>query len=397
MKKTGVAVSGVGCIAATGANAADCMSSMFRRKRNMVPFPTRFHSTHKKTHPVFEVPPHYFPKGLQERDDILYTDKLALAAAHEAIGNAGFSPEDIAGKHIGVCVGTTVGISMNNENFYHQFRSGGTPSMEPINRFLKGNPASTIAREFSLYGPCQAVVNACSSGTDAIGIAFSWIRSGLCDIVLAGGADEFCHVTYNGFIALMITDTKPTRPFDKNRKGLNLGEGGAILVLESEASLAKRKKDAAVHISSYASSTDAYHLTAPHPQGDGLRRALKEVLKTGKVTASDIAFVNAHGTGTPDNDRVETIALNDLLPGVPFLSTKGYTGHTLGAAGAIEAVFTIKCLEAGKIPANAGFRTADPDLPLSPVSKQTRIKKDFAISQSLAFGGSNGVLLFQRM
>jgi 3-oxoacyl-[acyl-carrier-protein] synthase-1/3-oxoacyl-[acyl-carrier-protein] synthase II len=283
---------------------------------------------------------------------------------------------------------------MNNEDFYRQYLKGESPDMAPITRYLNSNPATVIAREFDLCGPCQTVVNACSSGTDAIGLGASWVQSGLCDIVIAGGTDELCHVTYNGFISMMIADSAPCKPFDRDRKGLNLGEGSAMLILESETSRRARNKKARAFILGYGASCDAYHFTARHPEGRALRRAIGEVMGLGNFTARDIAFVNAHGTGTADNDRAESLVLADMLPGVPFLSTKGYTGHTLGAAGAIEAAFTVACLEMGKIPKNAGFLTPDPDLPVTPVIVETAVKGTVALSESLAFGGHNGVLAF---
>ena len=290
-------------------------------------------------------------------------------------------------------MGTTVGSAMNNEAFYSHYREGNHPDMMPIKQFLNSNPAACISNDFQLSGPCQTVVNACSSGTDAIGVGASWIQSGLCDVVITGGADELCRVTYNGFISLMIVDSSPCRPFDVNRAGLNLGEGAAVLILESEKSKQARNKKARAYVCGYGTACDAYHLTAPKPDGNGLRRALADALAISGKTASDIAFVNAHGTGTPDNDRVESGVLHDMLPYVPFHSTKGYTGHTLGASGAIEAAFTVVCLEAEKTPANIGFTDPDPELPSSPQQHMESIKGDFAISESLAFGGNNSVLV----
>jgi 3-oxoacyl-[acyl-carrier-protein] synthase-1/3-oxoacyl-[acyl-carrier-protein] synthase II len=191
----------------------------------------------------------------------------------------------------------------------------------------------------------------------------------------------------------MITDDAPCKPFDSARKGLNLGEGAAMLVLEAEVSRRKRRASPMARFLGYASSTDAYHLTAPHPQGDGLRRAILGALQVSDRRWEDVAFINAHGTATPDNDRVESKVLRDLFPGTPFLSTKGYTGHTLGAAGAIEAAFTIACLDRQKIPGSAGFANVDPELIISPVMTTTAITGNTAASQSLAFGGCNGVLV----
>jgi 3-oxoacyl-[acyl-carrier-protein] synthase-1/3-oxoacyl-[acyl-carrier-protein] synthase II len=253
-----------------------------------------------------------------------------------------------------------------------------------------------VARHFDLSGPVQTVVNACSSGTDAVGIAAQWLRDGLCDLVLAGGADELCRTTCNGFTSLMITDSEPVRPFDRSRKGLNLGEGAGMLVLESDDLVRQRPGRTLASVVGYGGACDAHHLTAPHPEGAGLKRALQEALAACGAGPGDIAFVNAHGTGTPDNDRVESRTLAEVLPGVPFLSTKGFTGHTLGAAGGIEAALTLACLEQGRIPASIGFAETDPELPVSPVREATATPGRLALSQSLAFGGNNAVIVFEK-
>ncbi len=394
-KTVPVDITGAGCLSGAGGTLGECMNSLFRGTRSPAP-PTRFQSTHPVSYPVFEVPEAAIPGHIMASTKISLTGKLALAAAYEAISDAGLDRIALKGKKVGVCLGTTVGVAMNNEMFYGEFLQGGSPDMAPIARFITSNPADLIAREFELTGPCQTVVNACSSGTDAVGIGASWIQSGLCDIVIAGGADELCHVTYNGFISLMITDDTPCKPFDRDRKGLNLGEGAAVLILEPENSCGKRERLPRARFLGYASSSDAHHLTAPHPQGEGLKRALLEALRLSRREASDIAFVNAHGTATPDNDRIEGKVLKETLPGVPFFSTKGYTGHTLGAAGAIEAAFTVACLEKGMIPGNAGFANLDPEMAVSPSAAATTITGGTAVSQSLAFGGCNGVLVLGR-
>jgi 3-oxoacyl-[acyl-carrier-protein] synthase-1/3-oxoacyl-[acyl-carrier-protein] synthase II len=167
-----------------------------------------------------------------------------------------------------------------------------------------------------------------------------------------------------------------------------------MMVLESEAMLTNRGQKARAFLAGYGTAADAYHLTAPHPEGCGLRIAVQDALTSAGCCPSDIAFINAHGTGTRENDRVESFFFNQLFPGVPFGSTKGYTGHTLGAAGAIEAAFTIASLEHQKMPANAGFESPDPELPAHPVAKPTEIHGTRALSQTLAFGGNNSVLVF---
>lgn len=386
MTSAAVAITGMGCICAAGNNLSDCMAALFRGGRAPVP-PVRFSSNHPIRYPVFEA--HDFV----EPADLLRTSALGLHAAREALLDAGLDREFLSTQRVGVCVGTTVGCAMSNETFCREYRSGEIPAMAPLERILRSNPAAVIAREFGFSGPCQTIVNACSSGTDAVGLAASWIRSGICDIALAGGADELGRITYIGFISLLIADESPCKPFDVNRKGLNLGEAGAMMILESEQVRAKRKKKARSFLLGYGSACDAYHLTAPSPDGAGLKSAIAEALACNNTDPAAIAFVNAHGTGTPENDRVETMVLAEMLPGVPFLSTKGYTGHTLGAAGAIEAVFTAACLELGKIPASIGFTSPDPDLAGTPVTEITTFSGTMALSESLAFGGNNSVII----
>jgi len=388
-----IAVTGIGCLCAAGLDLKQCMDSLFSGGCAPNP-PTRFSSGHPTDYPVFEILEMPSVGGNGPQSDIMLTAKFASKAAQQALGNAGLSRKMLQDKRVGVCIGTTVGSTMNNEEFYRKYRSSSRPQMAAINRFLNSNPAKVIAEQYGVSGPCQTVVNACSSGTDAIGLGAAWIRSGICDIVLAGGADELCRVTYNGFISLMIADESPCRPFDVDRKGLNLGEGAAMLVLESAALCRERNQPPRAMMLSYGSACDAYHLTAPAPDGRGLKQAITAAMAAWQGPIDNLAFINAHGTGTPDNDRVESLVLNELLPGVPFLSTKGLTGHTLGAAGAIEAAFTIGCLEAGKIPASAGFATPDPYLPAAPVQQETPVTGTIALTQSLAFGGNNAVLIF---
>ena len=388
-----VAITGLGCLSGAGMNLAEALENMFANRRFPHP-PVRFSTDHPVSYPVLELRDE-FQLPLDDQEQVYArTSQLALAAALEALVDAGWDEESLRGKRVGVCIGTTVGCALNCDDFYRIYKDGDDPELDVIKRFLRSNPAAVIARQLKLDGPTQTVVNACSSGTDAIGIGAGWLRSGACDIVIAGGADELSRVTYAGFSSLMITDTEPCKPFDVRRKGLNLGEGAGIIILESDA--IRGEKQACGYVAGYGSACDAYHLTAPHPEGQGLKRALNEAFEAAGVTPQQIGFVNAHGTGTPDNDKVESRVLCDVLAGVPFVSTKGYTGHTLGAAGGIEAVFTVACMQRGELPANIGFAEADPDLAGTPVVANTRIDAQFALSESLAFGGNNAVLIFAK-
>jgi 3-oxoacyl-[acyl-carrier-protein] synthase-1/3-oxoacyl-[acyl-carrier-protein] synthase II len=385
-----VAVSGIGCICAAGRNLPGCMETLFSRPA--APAPPR--ALAGAQHPVFEVPDGFLPTSGPATQPMVRAVRLALAATNEALANAGLAPEALKRKRVGVVIGTNVASGVSNRALQRELDGIDCSGMSPAERFLTVNPARWLARHFGLSGPHLTIVNACSAGGDAIGLAGTWIRSGRCDVVLAGGTDAFYEVTYYGFIALLNSDTDACKPFDADRNGLNLGEGAAMMVLESEAARAQRGGRARAVLAGYGTAADAYHLTAPHPEGRGLRAAVRDALAAAGASPADIAFINAHGTGTRENDRVESHLFYALFPGVPFGSTKGCTGHTLGAAGAIEAAFTIASLEHGRIPGTVGFSAPDPELPAHPSGEPTAISGTTALSQTLAFGGNNSVLIF---
>lgn len=319
---------------------------------------------------------------------------LALLAVREALDDAGL-PTFPDPSRVGVCLGTTVGSQLNDLDFYAAWRQAGTAPPEAVDRYLNGNPGEAVARACGATGPCLTVCNACSSGTDAIGQGLAWIRAGLCDIVIAGGTDELSRIPLCGFHALGVYSREPCRPFDVARQGLNLGEGAGIVVLERAAHAARRSRAARLGLYGFGAAADAYHLTGPRPDGSGIAQAVRSALADARVVPRDVAFVNAHGTGTLDNDRIEGAALAAVFgPDVVMLSTKGFTGHTLGAAGGIEAVFTAMGLHDGWIPACAGLVQPDPAIPVRAVTRRTGISGRYAVSTSLAFGGSNAALVF---
>ncbi len=387
-----VAISGIGCICSAGHTLNAAMASMFRGERRFGP-PSRFRHPLTTECPVFAVAEGFFVPERFEQPATVRTVQLALTAAADALADAGLDRTGLADKRVGVCIGTNVGGSISNQAILGEDEETPVPYLTPDQRFRAASPSLSIAREFHLSGPLQTIATACSAGTDAIGLAALWIQSGVCDLVVAGGMDELYEITYNGFYSLMNSHDGPCRPFDRHRKGLNLGEGAAVMILESADSLARRGGRSRAFVLGHGSTSDAFHLTTPSPDGKGLRMAIEEAIRTAAIPPAAVAFINAHGTGTPDNDRIEAHQFNALFPGAPFLSTKGYTGHTLGAAGAVEAAFTVACLEQGRIPASAGFETPDPDLAAHPVSEPTDISGTAALSETLAFGGNNSVLI----
>lgn len=381
-------ITGLGTISAAGADLPSSLESMASGTRNagsVSIFPTTL------PYPVFQA------GGVQAIGELEGQRSIALllTAVDEALRHARL--RETTGLRMGICIGTTVASQLNDLGFYRSFRESGHPPLEPVDRFLKGNPAEYLAARLKTRGPVLTVVNACSSGTDAVGVALSWLQAGLCDIAIAGGADELNHIPYAGFSSLGILNPDLCAPFDRDRKGLNLGEGAGVMVIEKRERALQRGEKARLFVAGYGLCGDAYHLTAPSPDGSGLKTAIATAMAEAGITAGDLAFVNAHGTGTLDNDQVEGRVLAELFgPDIKVLSTKGYTGHTLGAAGGIEAVFTACNLRDGWIPASAGFRNRDEQIPLAPVTKNTRINGSYALSTSLAFGGNNAALVIGR-
>lgn len=385
--KNNVLITGLGVVSAAGGNLSETLDSFKAGIRNhgsvsVLETPLEY--------PVFEV------KGIPKEflTDGQRTLSLAISALDEALRDADLV-DSISGMRVGVCMGTTVQCQLNDLEFYKTYRNTGSAPMTAVDRYLKGNLAEFISRKIGAKGPSLTVVNACSSGTDAIGVALSWLRMGLCDIAIAGGADELNRIPLCGFGSLGITSPEPCAPFDRDRKGLNLGEGAGILVLETKAFAQRRGKKSNLKLCGYGSSADAYHLTSPHPEGRGLKKAIVQALSEAGIKPQEINFVNAHGTATRDNDRVEGRILAEMFgKDLKMLSTKGFTGHSLGAAGGIEAVLTLAGIREGWIPYNAGFMTYDEEIGISPVTEETNIKGCYAMSTSLAFGGNNAALVF---
>lgn len=321
------------------------------------------------------------------------TAELLCTAVEEALQDAG-NPQHNKELRIGVSIGTTVASQLNSLRFYRDYRQTQAPDLQPVANFLRGNLSEFIAARYDLTGPRTTVVKACSSGTDAIGIGSGWIRAGLCDLVIAGGADELNRVPLAGFNSLGIMSTEPCRPFDRDRDGLNLGEGAGTVVLEGTNSVKNRQRNPQLRLAGYGCACDAHHITAPHPDGVGLKQAIRAAFTQAGVGPRDIGFVNAHGTATPENDRVESRVLTKLLGNaLRYYSTKGRTGHTLGAAGGVEAVFTALGLLCGWIPGTAGCENVDPDIPQAPVVDRTEVGGPAALSTSLAFGGNNAAIV----
>lgn len=384
-----IPIVGTGCITAAGRTVDENLATMFRGTRAPSP-PSRIETDHKIAYPVFEVPDAWMADQITNPGNRQRCADFALIAAREALAQAGLADAVQRRKlRIGVCLGTVVGAAMEETSFYELYHHGKCPEIEPVLEFLKSNPAKLICERLELTGPYMTVTTACTSGASAICQAAAWIQNDLCDAVIAGGTEKLSRLSYNGFISLMITDAEACRPFDRQRSGLNLGEGAGVVVLESPHSAARRQARPRGVLLGAGNACDAYHLSRPDPAGSGLRKAVRDAMTGAGLVKSNIDFINAHGTGTPDNDYMEGRLFCEWFPGIPFHSTKCYTGHTLGAAGGIEAVLAVECLNRKRIPGNAGFTTMDPDIGGTPVATCTAVPGATALSTSVAYGGNN--------
>ena len=408
--KPRIAVTGWGMISALGTGARENLTALYAGRA-----PARRDDRLRTS--LREPPRVFFVDAALEEDfdpirrlasrrldalSLLRSSKLALVAAHEALEHAelglgGAGRDRIAPERIGVCLGTTVGCSFDAEEYYRACLRGDHPGPDAIRAYLDNDLATVVASFAHAHGPLATVVDACASATDAIGLATQWIARDRCDVVLAGGADALHRFPFLGFGVLRNTSTEECRPFDRNRAGLNLGEGAGVLVLEREDHARRRGARIRGWIAGYATAADAHHPTAPHPEGRGLRRALRLALGAAGREPSAVGFVHAHGTGTIHNDRVEGRALADLFgPTVTVFSTKGATGHTMGAAGALGAIFALCHLRDGRVPPCAGFKTTDPECAVVPTTETRTVVAGTAIASSLAFGGTNSVLVLDR-
>ncbi|MGA8482076.1 MAG: beta-ketoacyl-[acyl-carrier-protein] synthase family protein [Chthoniobacterales bacterium] len=318
------------------------------------------------------------------------SSRMVASALVEAMSMAGTTSPEL------VVFSTSVGAMSNGEQFYRAvLKSKSRRSMARwVGNYMPQKPILDALELVGLRLPMQVVSNACSSGTNSIGHAFNLIRDGLNSCVICGGYDPLSELVFVGFDSLQASTPEKIRPFDLHRSGLVLGEGSAVLILESEESVHKRKATAYAEISGYGVSTDTYHLTQPNPSGVGPRLSMERALQS--AGSDSIDYINAHGTATLYNDATEGIAISQLLPGAPVSSTKSMMGHALGAAGAIEAVFCVLALQEQFLPPNIHFREPDPTWRFEVVANQSRSASiRTALSNSFGFGGTNASLLLR--
>ena len=354
----------------------------------------------------------YVPKKDQKRMGRFI--HLAISSAQQALESSGldFEKEEGLREQTGVLIGVGMGaLKIIQDNCLHEqddgtFKKRFSPFFIPA---IIGNSASgQVSIRWGLRGPNFSTVSACASGAHAIGEGSRWIKAGLCDVVLCGGAESvIASLAFQGFHAMRALSTrnkepqKASRPWDKNRDGFVLSEGAGVLVLEEEQRAKKRSAHIYAELIGYGASSDAYHIAAPDPEGGGAKLAMTQALKSAGISKEDVNYINAHGTSTPAGDKAEAKAIHNVFKDhsskLMISSTKSMTGHTLGAAGAIESLFSILSLQDQVVPPTINLDDPDNEYGLDFVphtAKEGKIK--VALNNSFGFGGTNACLLFSR-
>ena len=371
-----VYITGIGIICAIGNNVEETLQSLLAEKSGIGEI-TLFNTMHKGIIPMAEVKMTtealLNEAGQQGSRNFTRTALLGMKAAKEALAFAGI--QDIKQYKTGLISATTVGGMDRSEDFYASFLSDpGKGRMMDIVNHDCGDSTERIAAYLGISDFVTTISTACSSSVNAMMFGSNLIKTGQLDRVIVGGNDSVTKFTLNGFNTLMILDKTGCHPFDENRAGLTLGEGAAFLVLESEEVVVKENKTILAEISGYGNANDAFHQTASSPEGTGAFMAMSKAIAMSGLNPEDIDYINVHGTGTQNNDLSEGVAMErifgDHVP--PFSSTKGYTGHTLGAAGAVEAVISILSIQHQVIFPNLNFSTPMKDLHIKPITVVTR-------------------------
>jgi 3-oxoacyl-[acyl-carrier-protein] synthase II len=399
-----IVVTGLGAVSPFGWGLGPLWDGLRAGLAAIGPFDRFDHSGHR-THVAAQVDTSAeLERARGKRRRLSLADRFAVAAAREAVAHAAI---DLGrcGDRTGVYFGTSTGGMFETEVYLEALFAamagrGKPPTTRLIASQQNNGPGDAVARDLGIGGPVQTVSAACASGAMAIGDALRAVRRGEVDVAIAGGADSLCRLTYAGFNALRAVDARACRPFRGERAGLSLGEGAAVLVLETlDRALARGAQPVAI-VAGEAATCDAHHMTAPHPEGMGAAEAIRGALADARLAPSEIDFVNAHGTGTPLNDAAECAALiavfGDRVAGLPVTSTKALVGHLLGTAGALEALATILCLQKGEVHPMPDDGTADPAIRLRLVlgRPQPLARARHALSTNLAFGGANAALVF---
>src|SRR5687767_6602904 len=396
-----VVVTGLGAVSSIGSSVSEFWPNLLAGVCGIRPV-SLFDASAYRTQTAAEVSD--IPDGFLtavDRRRMSRADRMGLVAANEAIAQSGLdlSREDPA--RIGVILGGGTSGLLDSEAFYEIWLNGGRGRPSRVLNHLPDAITDRIAQRFGLEGLKSTITTACSSAANAMGYAYDAIVGGLADAVVTGGSDVLARLTYGGFNSLRSVDPDPCRPFDRERRGLSIGEAAGILVFEEEDRARRRGAPILGEFLGYGVTSDAYHMTAPDPSGAAGARTIRAALDAAGRNPSDVDYVNAHGTATLQNDSAETaalkVALGERAKAIPVSSIKSMIGHCLCASGAIEAVATVMTVRERKIPPTIHYENPDPACDLDYVPNEAREGAvTLALSNSFAFGGNSSVVVISR-
>src|SRR5438046_4627184 len=391
-----VAVVAAGVVSPLGVGLAETVDSLCKARDCVTPV-TRFSVSQCRCKTAGQIPDDRLLGGQNEgrRSHRLHrASHMMIQALKEVLTQEPqFEPEL-------TIIGTTSGGMSYGEHYYRSICQAGDLRHAPtwIANYPAQKPVIDAQEAFGISAPCQIIANACASGTNAIGHAFECVRSGRYQRVLTGGYDALSELVFTGFDSLQASTPEKCRPFDRHRAGMVLGEGAAILALENFELARKRGAPILAEIVGYGISTDNFHITQPDPSGVGPQQAMEWALQSAEISADQVDYINAHGTATIFNDAAEGKAISQLFNGVPVSSTKSMMRHSLGAAGAIEAVISLLSLRHQFLPPTINFHALDDCLDRNVVANESRpAVVRMALSNSFGFGGTNASILLRRV
>jgi 3-oxoacyl-[acyl-carrier-protein] synthase II len=406
-----VVITGMGTVNPLGLNVTESWKNAIEGVSGVGPI-TLFDTEDLQVHIACEVK-NFVPEDFMEAREVRRRDRfeqMATVAVQETLETSGLEITEANQGRVGIVISSAIGGLKSLQDAVITNRTEGPRRVSPfLIPMLMSNGASGLAAiDYGIKGPCFSVASACASGADGIGMAWMMIRSGMLDACLAGASEAV--VTSVGVAAFDRVGAMSRRnddysmtpqPFDKNRDGLVMGEGAAVLMLEGESYAKARGANILAELAGYGSTADAFHVTAPHETGAGGTAAIQQAIEAAGANPEDVGYISAHGTATELNDLSETKAVKgafgDLAYKVPISSTKSMTGHMMGATGALEAIFCVQVVREGVLPPTIHYETPDPECDLDYIPNNAREKRvDFAISNAFGFGGHNAVLAIRR-
>jgi len=388
-----VAITALGIVSPLGIGISETVASL-KSARDCVSPITAFDVSQTRCKTAGQVDMSHLANGGSRKEQRLHpASQMMIASVRELRAtDPGFQPEQLV-------IGTTSGGMSYGEAFFRSLAAKKTDRRRAawLANYAPQKPVLDACEAAGFFAPSQIIANACASGSNAVGHAFTLIRSGQKRRVLCGGYDAICEMVFCGFDCLQASTPEKIRPFDKDRTGLVLGEGAALMALENWDDAMARGAKILGEVTGYGIATDNYHLTQPNPSGIGPLLAMQRALASAGKSAGEVDYINAHGTATVFNDATEGLAISQLCPDVAVSSTKSMMGHSLGAAGAIEAVFSVLALQHQFLPPNINFRESDPAWKFQIVANESSpAKVDCILSNSFGFGGTNATVAFQR-